>query len=95
MGSKKDSFVFGKKNFLAIAIGFGIVIIGFMLMAGGKSDDPNTFNGEEIFSARRITVAPFTVLIGFITVGYGIMIKPKDDEVETSVNANDPKKTIQ
>lgn len=89
MGSTKDKFVFGKKNFVAIAIGFAIVVIGFMLMAGGKSEDPNVFNGEEIFSSRRITFAPFVVLVGFITVGYGIMIKPKNAEEDNSEISND------
>ena len=52
-------------------------ILGFILMSGGKSDDPNVFLGEEVFSFTRITFAPFTVLIGFVVVGVGIMLKPK------------------
>ena len=49
-------------------------------MSGGKSDDPNVFKGEDIFSFRRITLAPFTVLLGFLVVGIGIMLKPNADE---------------
>ena len=80
MRDTKESFVFEKKNYFAIATGFLLVILGFVLMAGGKSDDPNIFKGEEIFSFTRITFAPFTVLIGFVVVGIGIMLKPKIDK---------------
>tara|TARA_Y100000766_G_scaffold285252_1_gene307348 strand:- start:533 stop:799 length:267 start_codon:yes stop_codon:yes gene_type:complete len=80
MRDTKESFVFEKKNYIAIATGFLLVILGFVLMSGGKSDDPNIFKGEEVFSFTRITFAPFTVLIGFVVVGIGIMLKPKIDK---------------
>jgi len=73
----KENFVFGKKNYVAISVGFALVVLGFLLMSGGKSDDPNIFKGEEVFSSTRITLAPLTVLVGFIVVGVGIMLKPK------------------
>ena len=79
MSDTKEGFVFERKNYVAIAIGFSLVILGFILMSGGKSDDPNIFKGEEVFSFTRITFAPFTVLIGFVVVGVGIMLKPKLD----------------
>lgn len=79
MSDKQSNFVFGKKNYIAIAVGFALVVLGFFLMSGGKSPDQNVFNGEEIFSFRRITFAPFTVLLGFIVVGVGIMMKPKEE----------------
>ena len=85
MSTKESKFVFGKKNYVAIAIGFALVVLGFMLMSGGKSDDPNVFKGEEIFSFRRITFAPFTVLVGFITVGVGIMLRPKSEDTAATV----------
>ncbi len=81
MSDKESKFVFGKKNYIAIAVGFALVVVGFMLMSGGKSPDPKLFNKDEIFSFRRVTFAPFTVLLGFFVVGLGIMIKPKDEEV--------------
>lgn len=81
MSTTQSSFVFGKKNYVAIAIGFALVIFGFLLMSGGKSAEPNIFKGEEIFSFQRITFAPFMVLLGFLVVGLGIMLKPKLDEV--------------
>ena len=72
-------FPLGKQNYQLIAAGFGLVIIGFFLMAGGKAPDPTTFNYDEIFSFRRITVAPVTILLGLGVVRYGIIRKPKDD----------------
>jgi uncharacterized membrane protein len=87
MSNNNSNFVFEKKNYVMMAIGFAIVIIGFMLMAGGKSEDPNAFNPDEIFSHRRITLAPFTVLIGFAVVGFGIMLKSKSDE-DTTVSTD-------
>jgi len=58
-------------------IGFAIIILGFVLMIGGKSQDPLVFNEEEIFSFRRITLAPIVVLAGFIFEIWAIMKKPK------------------
>ena len=72
-------FPLGKQNYILIAAGFGLVLIGFLLMAGGKAPDPTTFNYDEIFSFRRITVAPVTILLGLGVVMYGIIKKPKDD----------------
>ena len=80
MSDSKEKFVFGKKNYIAIGLGFFLVLFGFVLMSGGKSDDPNIFLGEEVFSSMRITFAPFTVLLGFIVVGIGIMLKPKSQD---------------
>jgi hypothetical protein len=71
-------FALGRENYLLLAIGFIIIIVGFLLMIGGKSDDPNVFNGKEIFSFRRITLAPVLVLIGFAFEIWAIMKKPKD-----------------
>ncbi len=82
--SKKDNeqkfqFALGKENYILLAIGFAIIIIGFLLMMGGRSDDPSVFN-EEIFSFRRITLAPMIVLFGFMFEIYAIMKKPKADK---------------
>ncbi len=75
-------FALGKKNYLYLIIGFVIIVAGFLLMIGGKSDDPNVFNADEIFSFRRITLAPIVVLIGFAFEIWAIMRKPTDqDEV--------------
>ncbi len=73
-------FALGKENYILLIIGFIIIIVGFLLMIGGKSDDPNVFNGEEIFSFRRITLAPVVVLFGFAFEIWAIMKKPKDSQ---------------
>lgn len=56
------------------------MLFGYILMSGGGSADPNTFNAEELFSARRITVAPIVVLLGYITIGVGIMYRAKKNQ---------------
>lgn len=63
----------GKKNYIYLIISFVIVLIGFALMSGGGSDDPNVFNGEELFSFRRITLSVIVTLFGFASMVYGIM----------------------
>ena len=72
----KHEFAFSKMNYLALLIGVLVIILGFVLMSGGGSDDPTKFS-EEIFSTRRITVAPIVVLLGYGTVMYSIFAKPK------------------
>ena len=62
-----------------ILIGLGIIVLGFILMIGGGSDDPNQFN-YDIFSFRRITLAPIVSLIGFAFVFWAIMRKPKSNK---------------
>ena len=74
-------FAFAKENYKLVLIGLGIIIFGFILMAGGGSDDPNVFD-ESIFSFTRITLAPIVVLAGFGFEIYAIMHKPKESEDE-------------
>jgi len=73
-----ENFALPKENYKYLLIGFIIIIIGFALMIGGKSEDPNVFNEKEIFSFRRITLAPIVVLAGFIFEIWAIMRKPKE-----------------
>lgn len=82
MAAKKDDdkntgFALGRENYKLMAIGFAIIIVGFILMAGGRSDDPKVFS-DTIFSFRRITLAPMIVLAGFIFEIYAIMKRPKE-----------------
>lgn len=74
---RKPDFPFTRENYILLIIGFVIIVIGFALMIGGGSDDPNVFN-PEIFSFRRITLAPVVVLFGFLFEIYAIMKKPSD-----------------
>ena len=71
----KSNFVFGKKNYKWMFIGLACIALGFILMAGGGSDDPNVFN-PDIFSWRRIRLAPTLVLIGFGIQVYAILLNP-------------------
>lgn len=71
----KATFVFGKKNYKFMFIGLMIIALGFILMSGGGSDDPNVFN-PEIFNWRRIRLAPTLVLIGFGIQVYAILLNP-------------------
>jgi len=75
----KTEFALAPENYKYLAIGFGIIILGFILMSGGGSDDPNVFNEEELFSFRRITLAPIVILFGFGFEIWAIMRKPKED----------------
>jgi hypothetical protein len=72
----KTEFLFGKKNYTWMLIGLAFVAFGFVLMAGGGSEDPEVFN-EEIYSFRRIRLAPTVVLIGFMIEVYAILLNPE------------------
>ena len=74
-------FPLQRENYILLIIGFAIIMLGFLLMMGGKSDDPNVFN-EEIFNFRRITLAPIIVLFGFVFEIWAIMKKPKEEKAE-------------
>ncbi len=71
-----QEFLFEKVNYKILLIGIAVIALGFILMSGGGSDDPNVFN-EDVFSFRRIRLAPTTVLIGFGITIYAILKNPK------------------
>ena len=73
--NNKPEFLFSSLNYKILLIGLGIIALGFILMSGGGSKDPNVFN-EEIFSFRRIRLAPTVVLIGFGVTIYSILKNP-------------------
>lgn len=76
---EEQRFALGKENLRLLMIGFLIIIVGFILMIGGGSADPNVFN-KEIFSFQRITLAPIVVMFGFVFVIYAIMKKPGSEK---------------
>ena len=80
MNSKK--FVFGKENFIILAISIAIIILGFWLMSGGKTTEETGFD-PSIFSTRRIYIAPIVTMIGFALVVVAILKKPVDKEDNT------------
>ena len=70
--------LFGKENYTWMLIGLVVLALGFFLMAGGKSTNPNVFDEKEVYSTTRITIAPMLIIAGFILEIVGIMKKPKN-----------------
>lgn len=68
-----NDLAFTATNYKLFLIGLAIVVVGYLLMSGGGNGDPNAFDATEIFSARRITVAPIVVLVGYLFVVYAIL----------------------
>ncbi len=73
---QKPDFLFENVNYKILLIGIAVIVVGFILMSGGGSDDPKVFN-EDVFSFRRIRLAPTMVLIGFGITIYSIFKKSK------------------
>ncbi|MEK0423848.1 MAG: hypothetical protein RLZ95_1758 [Bacteroidota bacterium] len=73
--NNKSLAFFGKSNYIWMAIGAALIILGMVLMSGGKSADPNVFNANEVYSFRRITLAPIVIIAGFIVEIYAIFKK--------------------
>ncbi|MBM3405041.1 MAG: DUF3098 domain-containing protein [Bacteroidetes bacterium] len=75
--AKAGEFAFDRQNYILLLAGLFFIILGFILMIGGGSKDPNVFN-EDIFSFRRLTLAPILILAGFVIEIFAIMKKPRD-----------------
>lgn len=71
--------LFSKENYLLMIAGLILLGLGFFLMAGGKSSNPNVFDAKEVYSPIRITVAPILIILGFVVEVFAIMRKPKTD----------------
>ena len=74
--NNKPQFLFGKRNYIIMLIGIAVIALGFILMAGGGSDDPKIFN-PDIYNWRRIRLAPTLVIIGLGIQIYAILANPK------------------
>lgn len=72
---KKSLQFFGKSNYTWMLIGAACIVIGMLLMSGGKSPNPDVFDANEVYSFRRITLAPIVIIIGFIIEIYAIFKK--------------------
>jgi hypothetical protein len=70
---------FSKQNYLLFIAGIGLIALGYILMVGGGSDDPNVFN-PAIFDTQRITIAPMVCVLGFVTIIVAIMRRPKQNQ---------------
>ena len=73
---KKNTFVFGPVNYVLMGIGIVVLLIGYILLSGGGSDDPNVFN-EAMFDKRRLVAAPLMIVLGFVIEIAAIMLSPK------------------
>ncbi len=74
----EQELAFGKENYRLFAVAAIMVVLGYLLMSGGGSEDPNQFDYEGLFSARRIIIAPITILLGFAVGIYAIIKQPKE-----------------
>jgi hypothetical protein len=79
LAAKQKSFIFEAKNYKFMLIGVAFIAVGFILMMGGGSDDPTVFN-PEIYSWRRIRLAPALILIGFGIEVYAILLNPHKEK---------------
>jgi hypothetical protein len=82
MENKKQLFAFQPENYRLLLIGLAINIIGFILMIGGGTEDPNKFDGNELFSSVRITLSPMLIIAGYVVIMYSIMRKKKSTKEE-------------
>ena len=76
----KEKFAFDKSNFILLAVGMAVVILGFVLMTG-PSSSPTHFE-PDIFSVRRIKVAPLVCLVGFVSIIYAVVRRPRGQKTE-------------
>lgn len=77
MENKERHFVYNKSNYTFLFVGIGLNVLGYILMIGGAAENLDEFNAEELFSHRRITLAPILIVLGYIAIIYSIMKKPK------------------
>ena len=77
-------FLFSRENYQIMIAGVVIFIIGLLLMVGGKSSDPNQFHPSQVYSFRRITIAPIVIMVGLLVEIYAIMKKPKPEPTDRS-----------
>lgn len=80
---KETVFTFGKQNYILLVIGVILLALGYILLSGGGSDDPNVFN-EEMFNSRRLVVAPLLIVFGLVVEICAIMFRPKEKKEENN-----------
>lgn len=91
-----DTFLFGKKNFMIVLIGLGVIFIGFLLLMGGATTDPLVYPEDEMYGFRRTILAPFVILVGFIIQIFAIFDKssaPLTAPEDTSRRSSSSKKS--
>ena len=75
--TNKTTPLFSKENFVLMLVGGLVIALGMFLMSGGKSEDPNVFSNNEVYSSTRITIAPILIVVGLLIEVYAIFKKPK------------------
>ena len=75
--TKSEKFAIPQGNLRLILIGLGLMVLGYILMMGGGTDDPNVFTEEAMFSFRRIVISPLLILAGIVVEVVAIMYRPK------------------
>lgn len=75
--TNKTTPLFSKENFILMLVGGLVIALGMFLMSGGKSEDPNVFSNNEVYSSTRITVAPILIVVGLLIEVYAIFKRPK------------------
>jgi predicted permease len=73
---KEEKFLFQRENYILFGIGLAFIILGFILMTGGGSDNPQIYN-EELFNSRRIIFSPLLIVVGFVIEVFAILRRPK------------------
>jgi hypothetical protein len=73
---KQEKFLFQRENYILFGIGLAFIILGFILMTGGGSDNPQIYN-EELFNSRRIILSPLLIVVGFVIEVFAILRRPK------------------
>lgn len=68
-------YLFDKQNYILMFVGLAVIVLGYVLMSGGRSQDPNVFDADALYSFRRITLAPVLIVVGLVIEGYAIMRK--------------------
>ena len=80
MSDNKSQFGFQPENYKILLIGLAINVLGFILMIGGAATEANDFDSNELFSARRITIVPILIVLGFVVILYAIMKRKSTKE---------------
>ena len=81
MKKSQKKVLFTRENYILVAVGLIVIMLGFLLMSGGNNDDVTVFN-PDIFSSRRIFWAPLVVILGFVVEIVAIFYSPKEKDVE-------------
>ncbi|QQS29624.1 MAG: DUF3098 domain-containing protein [Sphingobacteriales bacterium] len=85
--------LFGKKNFYIVLVGIGLILLGFALMSGGASTDPNVYPEEVIYGFRRTVLAPVIILLGFIAQIVAIFTPVEETETDSAITTKSTSKT--